>query len=159
MENFWEDLKTGKFAAMVKDSVPGASLKSSNETYNVLKPMMAEHDDIEVVYGIFMDAKNRLQAIEKLATGSLGVAVVFPREIVKRVIALKTSALVLAHNHPSGDTAPSPEDLNMTLNVLIALKSIGTTLHDHIIVGNGYYSMADNSVIGRFRKQYNALFN
>ena len=152
--DFWNDLKSGKFAAMVKEVAKGKKLSDSNMLYNVLKPMMAEHDDIEVMYGVFMNAKNKVVGIEKLATGSLSVAVIFPREVVKRVLALKASAFVMAHNHPSGDVTPSPEDRQMTMRLFVALRGIDVKLHDHIIIGNGYYSMADNGDIARFFNKY-----
>jgi len=158
MNEFWDSLKSGKFANMVKETARGEMLNNSKELYHTLKPLMAEHDDVEVMYGIFMDAKNRILSIEKITTGSICSAVVFPRELVKACITRKAAALVMAHNHPSGDTVPSPEDRAVTLRVLIALKVIGVTLHEHMIVGDGYFSMADNGLIAQFNRKYTEVF-
>lgn len=96
--HFWEDLKTGRFASMVRESSKGKTVSNSKEVYNVLKPIFAKHDDIEVLYGIFLDVKNHIIDIQELSRGTLTAAAVYPREVIKKVIALKAAALVLAHN-------------------------------------------------------------
>ena len=153
---FWQDLKSGRFASMVKESAKGQRLSNSREAYNVLKPMLAENDDIEKVYVIFLDAQNKILAIEKLFSGSITAAFIYPREIVKRIIHLKASAFVMAHNHPSTDTTPSAEDKSITIKIGIAAASIDVAFHDHIIIGDGYYSMADN---GWLKEITNAFSN
>jgi DNA repair protein RadC len=95
------------------------------------------------MYGIFLNSKNRMVGIEKLFSGSITGASVYPREIVKRMITLKANALILAHNHPSGCTLPSPEDQHITFRVAMALSVLDACLHDHIIIGDDFYSMAD----------------
>ena len=140
---FWQDLKSGRFASMVKESAKGKQLSNSQEVYNVLKPVLAKEDDVEKVYIIFLDARNKILAIEKMFSGSITAASIFPREIVKRIIFLGASAFLLAHNHPSMATTPSAEDKAITVKVGIAAASIDVTLHDHIIIGDGYHSMAD----------------
>ena len=150
---FWEDLKSGKFASMVGESVKAQSLSNASEVYNIVKPLFAEQDDVEVFYGIFLDAANRILAIEKLSTGTLSSSPIYPREIVKKVLAYKSSAIVFAHNHPSGKTDPSREDHAITIKLGIALDSIGVTIHDHIIVGDGYHSMADAGWLATMRQK------
>jgi DNA repair protein RadC len=140
---FWEDLRSGRFVSMVKESSKGQSISSSQEVYNVLKPMFAQEDDVEKVYFIFLDAQNRVLAIESLFSGSITASSIYPREIAKRLIQLKASAFVMAHNHPSGDINPSAEDKSITIKVGIAAESIDVQFHDHIIIGDGYHSMAD----------------
>ena len=140
---FWQDLKSGRFVSMVKESAKGQRLSNSQEAYNVLKPMLAEEDDVEKVYVIFLDAQNQIIAIEKIFSGSLTASSIYPREIIKRLIQLKTSSFVMAHNHPSGQTTPSAEDKSITIKVGIAAASIDVALHDHLIIGHGYHSMAD----------------
>ena len=151
---FWEDLKSGRFASMVKESSKGKRLSNSQEVYNVLKPMFAEEDDVEKVYIIFLDAQNKILAIEKIFSGSITASSIYPREIIKRLIHLKASAFVVAHNHPSGDITPSAEDKSITIKVGIAAASVDVVLHDHLIIGDGYHSMADTGwlkkVSGRF---------
>lgn len=153
-ETFWDDLKTGHFIPMVKEASKGESLTNSQEVYNVMKPLFAETDDIESLHCIFLDAKNKIIAIEKMFSGTITSSAVYPREIIKRLLLLKSTAIIMVHNHPSGCIEPSPEDSSITLKVGIALSSIDATLHDHIIVGNGYFSMADKRLLQQFRKHY-----
>ncbi|ABW68719.1 JAB domain-containing protein [Desulfosudis oleivorans] len=145
---FWRQLKSGHFVPMVKEAVRGQEISSAQEVYNIMKPVFAETDDVETLYCLYLDTKNRILAMEKMFTGSLSSTAVYPREIIKRVIALKSSAVVITHNHPTGDPGPSVEDTRITIRLLVALKSMNVDLHDHIIVGEGYYSFADAGVIG-----------
>ena len=156
-ERFWKDLASGKFASMVKDCAKGRQLNNSHEVYNIMKPLFAKHPDVESFYGIFMDAKNHIIAIEKMFTGSISATAVYPREIVKRLIALKASALVATHNHPSGDTHPSAEDVAITMRIYMAASCIDAKLHDHMIVGDGYLSMADTGRMIEIARGFNAF--
>lgn len=151
---FWQDLKSGRFASMVKESAKGKRLSNSQEAYNVLKPMVAKEDDVEKVYIIFLDAQNKILAIEKMFSGSITASSIYPREIVKRIIQLRAAAFLLAHNHPSVDTTPSAEDKSITIKVGIAAASIDVALHDHIIIGNGYHSMADTGWLKNVSKRF-----
>nr|WP_319492418.1 JAB domain-containing protein [uncultured Desulfobacter sp.] len=138
---FWENLRSGIFASMVKEASPGQTLSNPDEVYAVVKPLFAVQDDIESFYCIFLNAKNKILAIEKMFTGTIATAAVYPREIIKKMLEFKSEAVVLIHNHPSGDTVPSKSDLEITFKIGIALESIGACIHDHIIVGDGYSSM------------------
>ena len=154
---FWQDLKSGRFVSMVKESAKGQRLSNSQEVYNVLKPMLAEEDDVEKVYIIFLDAQNKILAIEKLFSGSITASSIYPREIVKRIIHLKAPAFVMAHNHPSMDTTPSAEDKTITIKVGIAAASIDVSFHDHIIIGDGYHSMADTGWLKEVSSRFSNL--
>ena len=154
---FWEDLKSGHFVSMVKETSQGQTLSNSQEVYNVMKPLFAENDDVETVYCIFLNTKNRILAIEKMFSGTISSSAIYPRELVKRIIALKSSAIVLTHNHPSGFVEPSPEDKAITIRMAIAVASIDVTLHDHIIIGDGFYSMADKGMLKSVRSRYDDL--
>ena len=154
---FWEDLKSGRFASMVKESSRGQSVSSSQEIYNILKPLFAEQDDIEKVYFVFLDAQNKVLAIENLFSGSITASSIYPREIAKKLIHLKASAFVMAHNHPSGDIKPSAEDKSITIKVAIAAASIDAQLHDHIIIGDGYHSMADTGWLKGVSRRFSNL--
>jgi len=151
---FWEDLKSGKFARMVREEARGQYLTSSREVYHVMKPLFAEVDDVETFYCLFLDTRNRILSIERMFTGTITLAAVYPREIVKRVIAVKASGVVLAHNHPSGSPTPSPEDMRITRAILFALTAIDVQLHDHIVVAEGFYSMADHGLIQSYREEF-----
>jgi DNA repair protein RadC len=84
---------------------------------------------------LFLDTKNVLIADEEQARGTVDHVPVYPREVVKRALELNASALILVHNHPSGDPTPSQADIEMTRTVEQALRSVGIALHDHVIIG------------------------
>ncbi len=86
---------------------------------------------------LYLDNKNRLIADEAQSRGTVNHTPVYPREVVKRALELHAAALILAHNHPSGDPAPSPDDIAMTREIERAASALGVVLHDHVIVGNG----------------------
>jgi len=101
-KTFWKDLKSGHFVSMVREVCQGQELSNSQEVYNVMKPLFAENDDVETVYCIFLNAKNRILAIEKMFSGTISSSVIYPRELIKRVIALKSTAIVLNAQPPFG---------------------------------------------------------
>ena len=86
---------------------------------------------------LFLDNRNRLLADEAQARGTVDHTPVYPREVAKRALELHATALILVHNHPSGDPTPSRPDIEMTREVKAALATISVVVHDHIIVGNG----------------------
>ena len=94
-------------------------------------------EKIEQFRILFLDNRNRLLADEAQARGTVNHTPVYPREVVKRAIELHATALILVHNHPSGDPTPSDEDIEMTREVRAAARVLSIVVHDHIIVGNG----------------------
>jgi DNA repair protein RadC len=84
---------------------------------------------------LFLDRKNILIADEVLARGTIDHTPVYPREIVKRALELGASAIILVHNHPSGDPTPSRADIDMTREVAAAAKALNISIHDHLVVG------------------------
>ncbi|MBL9046439.1 MAG: DNA repair protein RadC [Tabrizicola sp.] len=93
------------------------------------------HRETEQFRVLFLDRKNVLIADEEQARGTVDHVPVYPREIVKRALELNASALILVHNHPSGDPTPSDADVSMTDQVKEACGALGLTLHDHLIIG------------------------
>lgn len=93
--------------------------------------------DIERFHVIFLDKRNRLITDETHQTGTIDHTHVYPREIVRRCMELGASAIILCHNHPSGDASPSSADVRMTREVVDITKLLHITVHDHIIVGKG----------------------
>ena len=93
------------------------------------------HRATEQVRVLYLDRKNTLIADEAQGEGTVDHVPVYPREIAKRALALGASALILVHNHPSGDPTPSEEDIRMTQTIDMALQTLGITLHDHLIIG------------------------
>jgi len=84
---------------------------------------------------LFLDRKNILIADEVQARGTIDHTPVYPREIVKRALELGASAIILVHNHPSGDPTPSRADIDMTREVAAAAKALNIAVHDHLVVG------------------------
>jgi DNA repair protein RadC len=95
------------------------------------------HERIEQFRVLFLDSHDMLLADEVQARGTVNHTPVYPREVVRRALELDAKALVLVHNHPSGDPTPSREDIAMTLQVRLAASALEIGLRDHIIVGNG----------------------
>ncbi len=93
------------------------------------------HRETEQFCVFFLDRKNVLIADEEQAKGTVDHVPVYPREIAKRALELNASALILVHNHPSGDPTPSQADIDMTARVQDACNALGLTLHDHLIIG------------------------
>ncbi|MBH9982650.1 DNA repair protein RadC [Bartonella sp. B10834G6] len=99
------------------------------------------HETREQFRVLFLDKKNGLIADEIQQVGTVDHTPVYPREVVKRALQLSASALILVHNHPSGDPTPSREDISMTHVVKDVANALGITVHDHIIIArNGYTS-------------------
>ncbi|CAO3447432.1 UPF0758 family protein [Azospirillum argentinense] len=95
------------------------------------------HQPMEQFRLLFLDRKNKLIADEVQQTGTVDHTPVYPREVVRRALELSASAIILVHNHPSGDPTPSRADVEMTKEILRAAHSLGIAVHDHLIVGKG----------------------
>jgi DNA repair protein RadC len=93
------------------------------------------HQDIETFRLLFLDRKNVLIADEEQMRGTIDAVSVHPREVVRRALDLGASAVIMVHNHPSGDPAPSQADITMTRKGRDALAAVDIRLHDHLIVG------------------------
>jgi DNA repair protein RadC len=93
------------------------------------------HRETEQFRILFLDRKNVLIADEEQARGTVDHVPVYPREVVKRALELNASALILVHNHPSGDPTPSDSDVDMTRQIILAAQALGIVVHDHLIVG------------------------
>lgn len=100
------------------------------------------HEGIEQFRLLFLDSKNAVIADEVQQTGTVNHTPVYPREVIKRALELGATALIMVHNHPSGDPSPSKADIEMTRSVADAAGRLGITLHDHIVIGrSGHVSM------------------
>ena len=98
---------------------------------------MLAREKVEQFHILFLDPRNRLIADEAQARGTVDHTPVYTREVVKRALELHATALILVHNHPSGDPTPSRPDIEMTAEIKEAARVLGVVLHDHVIVGNG----------------------
>lgn len=125
---------------LAKTKVMGrAALSSWSALLDYCTAVMARNETEEFRV-LFLDRKNMLVADEVLNRGTVDHAPVYPREIVKRALELNASALILVHNHPSGDPAPSKADIAMTREVMTAAKALGIAVHDHLVIGRSGHS-------------------
>jgi DNA repair protein RadC len=98
--------------------------------------------DVEQFRILFLDKRNQLIADEVQQTGTVDHTPVYPREVIKRALELSATAIILVHNHPSGDPTPSQADIQMTKAVVDIAAPLGISVHDHIILGkNGHASL------------------
>ncbi len=93
------------------------------------------HRQIEYFRLLFLDKRNHLIADEMQQSGTIDHTPVYPREVVRRALEVGATALILVHNHPSGDPTPSRADIEMTKDIVRALQPVGVVVHDHLIVG------------------------
>jgi DNA repair protein RadC len=99
----------------------------------------AEKEEFRI---LFLDKRNQLIADEVQQTGTVDHTPVYPREVVKRALELSATAVILVHNHPSGDPTPSHADIQMTQQIVAVAGPLGIAVHDHIIVGkDGHVSL------------------
>ncbi|MDO8839681.1 MAG: DNA repair protein RadC [Parvibaculum sp.] len=98
------------------------------------------HNPVEQFRILFLDRKNHLIADEVQQKGTVDHTPVYPREVVKRALDLNASALILVHNHPSGDPTPSNADIEMTKRIVDTAKPLGIEVHDHLVVGKGRHA-------------------
>ncbi len=129
-------------------------LSNSKALFDYLYLSMGSKDR-ECFKVLFLDAKNRVIAAETLFTGTLTASSVYPREVVRAALDRSAAALIFAHNHPSGDTEPSPADYSITRQLLFACQTVGITVHEHIVIGNNqYFSFADQGHIAQMNREY-----
>lgn len=116
-------------------------LGSWSSVINYCHAAMA-HEDREQFRLLFLDKRNVLIADEVQGRGTVDHTPVYPREVVKRALELSATAIILVHNHPSGDPTPSRADIEMTRTIIETAKPLGITVHDHIIIGrDGHASL------------------
>ncbi|ADM08739.1 DNA repair protein RadC [Parvularcula bermudensis HTCC2503] len=147
------DLGSGKTLAMTDASVDqfhlikAAALRLSQQ--NLLeRPVLSSWDKLlayvraQIAYEtveqfrvLYLNAKNVLIADEVHGSGTVNQTPVYPREVVKRALHLDASALILIHNHPSGDPTPSTADIKVTAQLVAAAATVGVTVHDHLVIG------------------------
>jgi DNA repair protein RadC len=131
-------------------------IRSPKELFDYLYHSLREKKR-EIFKAVFLDAQNRIIAIDTLFEGTLTASCVYPREVVQAALAHNAAGLLLVHNHPSGESRPSREDKCLTRQLLHACRVMGITVHEHLIIGdNQYYSFADHGDIAELNRQYDA---
>jgi DNA repair protein RadC len=127
-------------ARLLKAEVEEREIISSWQSLIDYCAAQAGFAEIEEFRLLFLDRKNALIRDERQQRGTVDHTPVYPREVVKRALELGASALIMVHNHPSGDTTPSKADIDMTRAVAKALTAVGIALHDHLVIGRGRHS-------------------
>lgn len=126
----------------------GAGLRSAAQVHRLLSPHL-RHLDQEVFVGLYLDNRHRVLREVQIAEGGLTACAVQPREVLVPALREGAAALIVAHNHPSGDPAPSPEDVALTTRLYAAAQVLGVRLLDHVVIGDGrYVSLAEEGLLG-----------
>ena len=112
------------------------------DTFNFLR-----RETKEYFFAIHLDGKNRICCVDEVSVGSLNQSVVHPREVFKTALLSSAAALILVHNHPTGDPSPSREDIEITRRLKEAGEIIGVKLLDHIIIGDSYLSFVSQGLL------------
>jgi len=131
------DLKLAHEAAvrMGREEVAKRTVITSSSQLHAYVRLAMAHESREQFRVLFLDKKNQLIADEIMHQGTVDHAPAYPREILRRALELAASAVILVHNHPSGDPAPSGADISMTREILDAAKALRIAVHDHLVVG------------------------
>jgi DNA repair protein RadC len=132
-----------------KDLAERPLIKDANDAAEILQPAM-RHLQCEEFRVILLDSKHRALSIATISTGILTSSLVHPREVFREAMFKNSAALIVAHNHPSGDPTPSKEDIAITDRLAETGRLVGIELLDHIIIGsNGFVSLRENGILGR----------
>ena len=139
---------------MVKKVENKNPLNNSKDLYEYLYHSMRDkkREHFRVIY---LDAKNRVVTSETLFKGTLTASSVYPREVVRAALKHQAAALIFAHNHPSGDPQPSPDDVAATRQLVFACRVMGIIVHEHLVIGNNrYFSFADHGYMNKFNGEF-----
>jgi DNA repair protein RadC len=121
---------------LLETRVEGRPILSSWEALGDYLQAAMAHSPVEEVRVLFLNAKNMLLANEAMWRGSVDEAAVHVREVISRAMALGATAIIIVHNHPSGDPSPSQQDIRLTRDLIEAGRHMRVTVHDHVIVGS-----------------------
>lgn len=134
-------LRSAMLHALRREALQSPVLGDADAVAAYLFAAMA-HEPVEQLRVLYLNARNRLLLDETAIEGSVNVAPIYPREILRRSLEVGATALILAHNHPSGDPKPSREDIRLTRLVATAGEALDIRLHDHLIVArSGWISL------------------
>jgi DNA repair protein RadC len=132
-----------------RPTLTGASMCASQEVAEYFQPRLRDNKK-EEFRCVLLDTKNRIIKEETISTGSLTASLVHPRETFKAAVRESAAAVIFVHNHPSGDTKPSQEDILLTKRLVQAGDLLGIRVLDHVIVGDGdHFSFRDSGLITR----------
>ena len=149
-ENVAAAIKIAQAAAirLLKAQVAGQTLLGSWQALMDYLAADMGHLPIERVRVLYLNAKNVLVRDHLLSQGSVDEAAVYVREVIRGAVDAHATAMILVHNHPSGDPQPSRQDIQLTREIIEAARPLRITVHDHVIVGSrGHYSMREKGLI------------
>lgn len=133
--------------ALKEEASAGPVIQSWNSLLDYCRVSMGQRKTEEFRV-LFLNHKHALLADEVQQEGTVNHAPVYPREVVKRALDIGASAIILVHNHPSGDPTPSKDDINITRQIVAAAATLGIKVHDHLIIaGKSHYSFSSNGLI------------
>jgi DNA repair protein RadC len=149
--------------ALVRDrrvAFEPCQLVNSQQSQPLIKKLIESQGqpDREQFCVILLNSKNEIIGLNIVSTGDLSSAKVHPREVLKPAILSNSAAMILCHNHPSGDLSPSPEDIEITTVIVQASKIMGIQVHEHLIISmhdDGYFSFADHGIIKKIYDEMN----
>ncbi|WDN91035.1 DNA repair protein RadC (plasmid) [Desulfosarcina sp. BuS5] len=135
-----------------------ANVSTAEQAAEIIRKTITEcgQSDREQMIVLMLDIKNRIIGTNIVSIGSVSSSIVCLRELFKPVILANSVALIVAHNHPSGDLQPSNEDNNITKWIFIGAHLLGLTLHDHLIISTEnkeFYSYAENNILKEYKEK------
>lgn len=130
---FLQSIRAAMLHALRAQAFEGPVISTSDTLLSYLRADMA-YESIERFRVLFLDTRNRLLKDETLSEGSVKEAPIYPREIMRRALAWGATAIILVHNHPSGDARPSQSDIEATRRIAKTGRDLDVTLHDHVVV-------------------------
>lgn len=145
-----------KFKVFEKPTISKHTMRSSKEVFEYLKQYSKADRELFIV--IYLNAKNYIIDDEIHAAGQVDSSGVFPKQVFRNALIHNASALIVAHNHPSGDPEPSIQDAEITKQLVKCGLILDCKILDHIIIGDTkFYSFADAGLIGDTERQFNEL--
>jgi len=128
-----------------------AKLSSPSAVADLLKKIFNREDNLskdkEHFWVIIVDTRNKVKFVELVSLGTMNSSLVHPREVFRRAIKRGASSIILGHNHPSGNTEPSEEDMRITKRLIEVGKIIGIEVLDHVVIGTNGYSFKEKGLI------------
>jgi DNA repair protein RadC len=124
--------------AAAESARSGDRIRGPSDVHRRLAPLLRDRRQ-EEFWSLYLDTQNRVLAERRLTVGLLDASLVHPREVFAPALVQAASSLVLAHNHPSGDPTPSPEDLEVTRQMVRSGELLGIRVRDHVVIGDGRY--------------------
>jgi DNA repair protein RadC len=123
-------------------------INSPKEVWKIAIEILQLNEMAEEVFSIItLSTKNEVIGVFEVSRGTLDSSLVHPREVFKRALLSNASSIILLHNHPSGDPKPSPEDIRITKRLKNAGELLGIQVFDHVIIGDGYYSLKEKGMM------------